>query len=451
MTRPLAILILSALTASAATLQVGPGKPYATIQSAVAAATAGDIVDVFTSTYAEAVTIDKALALKAAAGQSPVLVGSIEIAADSVAVGGLEVKNWNGSAPLNAINASGYSQIAITNCWIHDATNLTVAASSSCIYLRNGTRWLVDGCSCGAANKGVNLAAAHSSDATYANGALIQNCIITNNPVDGIDIHGQYITVQGNSISNNLDSTWASSHPDGIQCIKSTVDGYTDATEVLIYRNIVRNHTQNIFTEMVTNCYVVANLACNEYGTVNGVSLPGISCKNLSANGDLIYVWGNTFGQVIGVNVILDTSSTRCEVKGNIFHMDGGGAMNFVASNAVTACDYNLYYNRGGDIISVGGVTCSTASQMNNNWGWEAHGKTGDALVLNWYNTGQIGTNSPAYHSGTDLSPYTLDLTGTARVAPWDMGCYSTSRTPTSTLTLTGPWTLTGAGWRIGQ
>jgi len=74
------LLIISILTiinpVSAATLEVGPGKTYATINAAITAAAAGDTILVYPGTYNENVLIDKSnLTLKSVGGRDVTIVG----------------------------------------------------------------------------------------------------------------------------------------------------------------------------------------------------------------------------------------------------------------------------------------------------------------------------------------------------------------------------------------
>ncbi|MES2393269.1 MAG: DUF1565 domain-containing protein, partial [Acidobacteriota bacterium] len=70
-----ALLLLSTATASAATLNVGPGQIYTTIQSAINAAANGDTVLVAPGTYFENLMIDgKEITLRSTAGAATTII-----------------------------------------------------------------------------------------------------------------------------------------------------------------------------------------------------------------------------------------------------------------------------------------------------------------------------------------------------------------------------------------
>lgn len=91
--------LMTAAPVSAATLEVGKGKPYATIGAALAAADDGDTIRVYPGVYRELVTIDKEVTLEAARGQ-PIIEnidsppnttendGAIKVRANNVTVKG---------------------------------------------------------------------------------------------------------------------------------------------------------------------------------------------------------------------------------------------------------------------------------------------------------------------------------------------------------------------------
>ena len=146
----------------------------------------------------------------------------------------------------------------------------------------------------------------HSTDATFANGTFITNNIIRDNPIDGIDIHGQYYTIDGNSIIDNIDSNHANNHPDGIQFINSTVDGMTSAQFVIIKNNLIRNHTQNVFLEgPVEDVDIFNNVIYNDTsGLVNGADFGTLFSKNISTGSvQRLRIYGNIIGHASNVSI----------------------------------------------------------------------------------------------------------------------------------------------------
>jgi hypothetical protein len=71
--------LVAATPVAAATLEVGSGKPYATIQAAVNAASSGDTVLVYAGTYNEDITITKGLTLTTPSGSPATIDGGIWI------------------------------------------------------------------------------------------------------------------------------------------------------------------------------------------------------------------------------------------------------------------------------------------------------------------------------------------------------------------------------------
>ena len=73
---PAIIIMAGGLAAQAATLNVGAGQTHTTIGAAIAAANAGDTIQIKDSgTYNESLTIGKRITIQADIGQSPVLRG----------------------------------------------------------------------------------------------------------------------------------------------------------------------------------------------------------------------------------------------------------------------------------------------------------------------------------------------------------------------------------------
>src|SRR5207249_9021034 len=102
--RKLALLVslgLCSVSAFATQRDVGSGRPYATITAALNAAAAGDVINVHTGSYKESPGITKTVTLRAASGESPVLIGHIKVMASNVTISGLEITGWGATATSN--------------------------------------------------------------------------------------------------------------------------------------------------------------------------------------------------------------------------------------------------------------------------------------------------------------------------------------------------------------
>ncbi len=158
-----AICILLAAPALAGTLHVGPGQPYATIQSAVDAAFPGDEILVHDGVYVENVLVDKAVAVRAqswvtsshndAAIIDAGMAGDedgFKVTAAGAAVEGFSIFNAIGYTPefyyrsAIAVRGAAGTVVAHNRCgWDDDhknSINITISESSSCEILENSTR-----------------------------------------------------------------------------------------------------------------------------------------------------------------------------------------------------------------------------------------------------------------------------------------------------------------------
>src|SRR5690606_9807084 len=203
-----------------AIIEVGTDKEFKTIQSAIDAAQTGDTILVQENVYDEIITIRKdALSLLAKQGQNPVIVGRIQLySSKDITVDGFEIREWTGS--FHGIDQANGSGLTVRNCKIHNGGETSWTAG---INSRNSTRLTIENNEVFDVSKGLRLLSGHSSDSTFENGTIIRKNYIHDCPVDGIDIHGEYFTIDGNEIGNNIDANWQQHHPDGIQFIKSLV------------------------------------------------------------------------------------------------------------------------------------------------------------------------------------------------------------------------------------
>lgn len=416
-----AIIAFAWFSSSAATLEVGSGKAYATITLALAAASANDTVSVFNGTYSESPTVSATgITVEAATGNSPFIIGRIIVAQSNVTVRGLGIGGWI-TANAGGVHVSGYSGLTVENCSITNAGS----SSGSGVYIRNGSNHLIRSNLVAWCSTGINVNSGVGSD--YATGIRITANTITSNTFDGIDLHGRYITVAGNTIFRNYDTNWLSTHPDGIQLIDSTIDGQQGCQEVKIVRNRIYSHPQNVFGGYwTTNVLIANNVMWNETGTISGLDLDTITTKHCGLySGASTIVANNTFGRAAnsGVYVSYDASQATggFTVKNNIFTdgLSGYIAVYFVNAGDIAAFDYNLYY--GGSYAGrIASTYYNTAAAIAGGTSFEDHGVDGDPLLSSY--VPQAG--SPAINAGITLSEFSDDYTGATRVAPWDIGAY---------------------------
>lgn len=126
----ISISLAIAVPVSAADLEVGSGKPYATIAAAISAAADGDTIIVYAGTYGK-VVVSKELTIQAAAGNSPIVDGGGSGACfgiyksaglSNVTIEGFEIKNAKFGIWIYGAGASSttYDNITLSNNDIHD-------------------------------------------------------------------------------------------------------------------------------------------------------------------------------------------------------------------------------------------------------------------------------------------------------------------------------------------
>ena len=117
-----AALSLSAMEAQAITRTVGPvGRDFTTINAAIGASAAGDVIEVYTGTYAEYVFFDRTVTVTEAAGETAVLTntGHVDVTAPGCTWNAIDIV-YNASSPPLGFWASGPGDLTITNCSITD-------------------------------------------------------------------------------------------------------------------------------------------------------------------------------------------------------------------------------------------------------------------------------------------------------------------------------------------
>lgn len=424
--------------AQAAIREVGSGQTYTTIQACENAAASGDTCNVHAGTYTETVNVSApGLTIRANSGDTPVLQGSFSVGSTSnVTITGFEIRGFNA---MGGVYQAGGSGLTVQDCVIHDGTGAGV-------YSRNSTRLSVRrskiynnrrGTSDG---DGITVHSGHSSDGTYQNGVLLEgNEIYKNNP-DGMKLNGQYYTVRGNYIHDNLYSDWANTHPDGIQINAGNDDGYVGVTHGRFYNNTIKNHTQNLFISYAADIWAWNNVLYNDSGTINGVNMDSLTTQNINirdSNGVRIY--NNTIGR--GTFGIRHRTTPDTHIKNNILISTiGTGLLTQDPGNFPSGeLDYNAYYGWGGDTINWDGVNYGSASAFHAaHLQYEAHGIDRDPKV-NAFPNATLQDGSAAIDKALDVSSAcgscATDKAGRTRSGSWDIGAFEsgyTSGSPTA-------------------
>lgn len=334
------VLFALCLPAFASTLQVGSGQTYTTIAACITAASASDVCNVHAGTYSESPTVSKAITLQNNTGDAPIVSGLIDITSNNATVSGLEV---TGTCSSYYIHGDGRTGLTISNNKTHGC------ATGAGIYLRNTTNSTISGNESYANAVGIECISCHSTDATYAHGIQILNNNPHDNNTDGMELHAQYMTVAGNMISDNIDTNWATNHPDGIQLLAGTADTFTSVQHVLIYNNTIRNQTQNIFSEG-TSCSqssdtqdisIFNNVIYNTMTTVNGVNMATLGGVNLMLKCSRdVYAVNNSLGNIGS--------------SGNSVHVQTcyDGSIHLQNNNIVNSVSYGVYVEDPNDIAS---------------------------------------------------------------------------------------------------
>jgi hypothetical protein len=418
----------------AATITAGPGGQYPTIQGAINASSPGDTISVEPGTYTETVNINKGnIRVVGSSTTPPVIVGRINSShQNNITVDGFEIRNWTGVS--HGITISYGQYLTVRNCTIHDGSGV---GSDSGIYCRNSTDVRIENNEIYNCIKGINVASGHSSNGDYSGGVTITGNEIHDCPVDGIDVHGEYITIKENLIYDNISTDISGTHPDGIQFIASTADGYTSVQHARVFNNIIRNHTQNIFTEGTeseenSNCrdvHIYNNVVYNTSEIVNGVNMDSLTNSNLVIKYSRdVYIYNNTLGRAGNNGIYIHhCASNSIYVKNNIINNDlrNGIYVQDPADIAPGAMDYNLHYNSGGVDIAWGSSRLSLLNFQNSFPGYSQNSISGDPM-LNLYPTPYLKEGSPAINAGVQLDDlYRFDKNGYVREDNnWDIGVF---------------------------
>jgi len=145
------VLVLASLESSAATLQVGPGRPFITLASAIGSARDGDVIEIDSGVYRDQVVTvtQNELTIHGAEGRSHfrwtkgnipngkgiLLVRGTGVTIENLEISGARVDDGNGSG----IRVEPNANVTLRNCYVHDNENglLTSNDGVSSIVIEN--------------------------------------------------------------------------------------------------------------------------------------------------------------------------------------------------------------------------------------------------------------------------------------------------------------------------
>jgi parallel beta-helix repeat protein/predicted outer membrane repeat protein len=345
----LTVVLTFACNLHAATLEVGTGKPYTTIQSAINDSVNGDTVLVYDGAYVENINFNgKAITVKSVNGATSTIIDgnasgyvvTFSGEGPGSVLDGFTIRNGGNSA--NHTNGGGIycgsSSPTITNCTISG----------------NRTGYSGGGIYCYYSSPAITNCTITGNTATWGAGIecyvssspIITNCTITGNTADdGGGIHCYYsspaitsCTITGNTASRGggiyceyysspaitnctiteNTATWLGG---GIICLSAASPAITNC---IITGNTASTNGGGIRCEagcapVITNCIITGNTAAGSAGGIGCYSIPSPSITNCT-------ITGNTADSGAGIHCSNSSPAiTNCIITGNTASTDGGG------------------------------------------------------------------------------------------------------------------------------
>ena len=400
------VLLLSfVLPAFSATLEVGTGKTYTTIQSAIDAASSGDTISVYPGTYTENLTLTTGLTIQSTAGASTTIIdgdasGSVVTMASTCTLDGFTIQNGSGTT----VSDDGDSINAGAGIFCLALTNVTV---QNCTITNNSL-----------ATDGFDEVFGAGMVALATTGTTISNCTFSDNSIDDSDegTAGFYAStledVAGSSSSTVSDCVFDSNSGIGLLVsLSSTISGCTFSNNTGSYGGVLLANG----THTITNCLFYSNstygLALNNQDIASTYTIT--NCTFANNTDTAIYLTGKAY-------------TSTATIKNCIIYGNGGyGIAEGATMKDATPINCNFYNNTSGHFYDESADSL-TLAQVN-----ALSGASGNIAVDPLFtnasgNDYTLQEPSPCIDAGISTGAPTEDILGITRPqsSGFDIGCY---------------------------
>ena len=270
-----AAILLPVITHAQATLNVGPGQSYTSIQSAINAASSGDTVLVAPGTYYEQITCTKAITVLSSAGAASTLI-------DGSAANGFVVTIGTPLASDNSFRAQA----------ILDGFTIQNGSVSNPVFASDG------------------------GGVTIGGNATVRNNTVLNNYPSGITVRASNALVQNNHILQTLSAVNAAHSSTGIAIAPTSVFPYAyhfNPPSLTISGNLIENNYGN----GILNYYATQNDPYNypayPYLFIYANNVVRNNGAGKVVGGIEIYAYGGT--HVLVDNLITGNSGTGLSIE----------------------------------------------------------------------------------------------------------------------------------------
>lgn len=402
------------------TLTVGSsGKDFTTIQAAISAAMAGDTINVAAGTYAEAVTIDKALVLVGAGSPTAtsftlnsgaVLTGSTDITAGTINVNsGAKIQDGvllasSGGTVNVAVGTYAESVTVDKDISIVGAGNTTIVQPA-----QDSNGFLVTANGVTIQNLKINLTTGGLLDSQAIRLENANNVTISGNEIvtTGNKGIGIWIGNVGYGNSNNLTIIGNNITVNGVSTGIYAEGGSTAQTGWMIGGSAQNGNTITMATSNAVELYDVTNSEVS-YNTFTITS--AVDASNVMWFGEL----ANLSDLVFKNNII--SGSTGSEVAiGTDFRNDGPFAGSPAKSITTVTVSGNTFSNWGSRALRLGKFGLGTVTGVTVSGNKFLIGSQTTTLT----NTDSSSVNAEANYWGSSTGPVDSTVVGTVDYRPW--------------------------------